>query len=63
MRWYRPQPGDFRVKTFFAWIPVMVETEARWLEQVIVRQRYVSGFSGSCWVTVEFIDRKSGGAE
>jgi len=51
---------DKTQKTFFAWLPVTIELETRWLEKVTVRGRYLgTHFTGNIrWVNEEFIDYK-----
>lgn len=34
----KPKIGDVRTKRFFAWFPVRINKETRWLETVIIRQ-------------------------
>lgn len=41
MKFYRPQPGDFRCRTFFAWLPVRFVGYTCWMERVKVLERYV----------------------
>lgn len=38
-----PRRGDIRYKVFFAWWPIRIELETRWLEKVSVRQIYKRG--------------------
>lgn len=57
-----PKHGDYRIKKFFAWLPVTIGLETRWLEKVTIRQQYFSlhanrtidHFSG--WMKCNFID-------
>jgi hypothetical protein len=62
MRWFHPTPrrGDERVRSWFAWWPVTVTgVETRWLESVMVRERYVGAAHGSIgnpWAPVAFVD-------
>ena len=50
------RPGDERVVTFFAWLPVMIMgdeiLETRWLETVKIRQEYIHRH----WDNVAFVD-------
>lgn len=50
---------DRTEKTFFAWFPVTIKKETRWLEKITVRGSYeVSCFTGTLyWVNYEFIDK------
>lgn len=60
MRYYfkkhRPTIGDERVKIKFAWFPIKIDDEIRWLEYVTIRQRYVGIWGGSIWVNLEYIN-------
>lgn len=40
MRFYEPYLGDVRYRTFFAFLPVRIGKETRWLEKVKVREVY-----------------------
>jgi hypothetical protein len=46
MRWHLkpsppdPRPGDKRTITKFAWLPIWINLEIRWLEWVAIEQRY-----------------------
>jgi len=51
--------GDTRVKRFFAWIPVLLQNEMRWLEFVTVRQYYMYHE----WNNYEFIDKEQQGKQ
>lgn len=35
-----PKHGDIRYKVFFAWLPVRIGLETRWLERVSVKQLF-----------------------
>lgn len=54
------RPGDERVVTFFAWLPISVSgnthVETRWLTRVCVRQRWREGPGGFWWSNVAFVD-------
>lgn len=65
----KPPHGFVRLKTWFAYLPVRIGKECRWLEQVTVSQRYHNklhsspmddlnaGFPlNSKWINVEFVD-------
>lgn len=39
MRWRAPEIDDERVRSWFAFFPVFIGSERRWLERVVVRQR------------------------
>lgn len=53
MRWTRkhPEVGETRVKQWFAFLPVEIDDDTRWLEWVTVKQRY-----GYMWYNDAFID-------
>lgn len=36
----KPEIGDTRIIRRFAWFPVLLEREIRWLEQVTIEQMY-----------------------
>ena len=44
MRWYAPRDGDKEIKTWFAFLPVTIAGETRWLEKVTVVYEYVGLF-------------------
>jgi len=57
MRWKTGRAGETRIKTFFAWLPVEVNHEVRWLEYVTVEQEYTCGCEDSpYWKDIKFID-------
>lgn len=59
MQWKPVQIGDERIRSFFALLPARQynNLEARWLERVTVRERYVMGYAfHEHWVIMEFID-------
>jgi hypothetical protein len=61
MRWYaKPEPdgGEVRVRRCFAWLPVTIDGETRWLERYTVVDRYHSamGVGPGFWVRVKFIN-------
>ena len=41
MKKVHPQKGDERIVHFFAWWPVFVRNEERWLEWVTIRQKFI----------------------
>ncbi len=43
---------ETEIRTFFAWRPVRIELEERWLERVTVRYEW----NGSLWRAKEFVD-------
>lgn len=36
----KPKIGDTRTRSFFAWFPIQLEREIRWLEQVTIKEFY-----------------------
>lgn len=73
MRWMKepaPVEGNLRVIEFFAWLPVTMGLETRWLEWVIVQQQYseVKVFNSDIydmwersyfkWIDLRFIERE-----
>jgi hypothetical protein len=56
MRFYNnslPKENEERTITFFAWTPVRVRNEIRWLEKVTVVQFYKFGE----WTNIKFINQ------
>ena len=58
MRWFKPDHGDYKVRSWFALFPVTVECETRWLERVTVKYRY-DGVIKKDWEPLWFIDAKT----
>lgn len=58
----QPSIGDIRVKTKFAFLPVYLKGEARWLEKVMVRQQYNNYRYGleyfESWDDIEFVEEE-----
>lgn len=50
MRWDAPQRGDMRMIETFALVPIKAGYEWRWLEWVIIEQR----FNGATWENFRF---------
>jgi len=40
MRWFKLRHGDRKIKTWFAFLPVTIGGETRWLEKVTVLYLY-----------------------
>ena len=40
-----PKHGDIRYKVFFAWLPITIGLETRWLEKVSIKQIYYDRLS------------------
>ena len=63
MKWLINQPdttphGSVRVESFFAFLPVTISDEKRWLEFVRVEYKYDEGygaFYGPCWYANRFL--------
>jgi len=55
----QPVVGDTRTISKFAFLPIRIENEIRWLERVKIKQQYVLGsikFSAyDYWRNIEFI--------
>lgn len=62
MRFYhapKPQDGEVRHRSFFALRPITIDCETRWLEFVVVEERFHKGespWSEDRWEPVRFID-------
>lgn len=54
-----PEPGDTRIRTFYAWWPVRCRYETRWLEPVIVKQMRYDGKRRDYWYNCEFLEKLS----
>lgn len=72
MRWPKKiaKIGDKRIIEKFAFLPITIDNEARWLETVTIEQKYIkstliaypSGTPLACkyvWNNEKFIDRKT----
>lgn len=59
MRFVKLYPSEVRRVTWFAWLPVRIGLETRWLETVTVRQRVnpLATLGGPRWFNEEFIDK------
>lgn len=57
MRYFRPCIGDKRTITYFAWFPIELAREVRWLERVSVCQEYAQTSRGEAWISRRFADR------
>jgi hypothetical protein len=40
MRWFKPYHGNRKIKTWFAFLPVTIDGETRWMEKVTVLYFY-----------------------
>ena len=54
MRWFKPECGDERIITKFAWLPIRIANEVRWLETVHIRQVHAVRY----WHDHEFVDKE-----
>jgi len=61
MKWKINNTGK-RIRTFFAFFPVCIGDECRWLEKVTVEQRYIESyvspdalFFSAYWENVKFL--------
>ena len=59
MRWATnvgPKIGDIRVRSWFAFFPVHIGNEVRWLERVTVREQYDGCRDyGQVWIRLQFV--------
>lgn len=55
MRRIYPDDGARREIEFFAFLPVKIDRETRWLERVKVRQQFILTSEGPRWINVEFL--------
>lgn len=57
-----PKDGDIQIRKFFAWFPIRIQNETRWLEQVKIEQHYFDGgplgliYGGNQWCNDKFIN-------
>jgi len=58
MRDIEPQDYEERIYSWFAFWPVTINRETRWLETITVRQIYGGQYNwwGHSWQNIEFID-------
>lgn len=54
MRWYKPIPGETKIKRKFALFPITIERETRWLEWVVIQYHY--GYLYDEWFVDKFVD-------
>ncbi len=58
MRWNNPTFGVRRIVEKYAFLPIKVGAETRWLERVVLRQQWaVAPFGGKQWVNECFMDK------
>ena len=53
-----PSYGDQRIITKFAWFPIEIKREVRWLERVTILQMYENDWDGYHWVNICFVDEE-----
>lgn len=53
MKWKEPREGETRVVTYFAFFPVTINHETRWLETVTVKEQYWVSVG---WTLFGFVD-------
>jgi hypothetical protein len=60
MRWFFKKE---RIKTFFAFLPITINNETRWLEKVVVKQEFIEDcvspigeYFCSYWNNVKFLN-------
>lgn len=59
---HKPEPshGDIRCKSYFAWLPVTIDLQTRWLEKVTVKQKYFATtyapYIIGSWINICFED-------
>ena len=57
-----PSNGSVRIRKKFAWLPIAINGECRWLEWVVVEQTYnhdyvnYENFQFECWYNTKFIN-------
>ena len=49
---YTPTYGDKRTQAWFAFLPVTIENNTKWLQFVAIEQKYIH----SEWTNIKFID-------
>lgn len=54
----KPKPTlfDRRIIKKFAWFPIEIDREVRWLEKVVIEQKYYGTANG--WISYRFIDEE-----
>ena len=58
MRRKAPVHGTEEIVTFFAWFPITIYDDRRWLERVTIRRRWIMGQWELFYKDLEFIDEK-----
>ncbi len=56
-----PNVGDKRTVSFFAFLPIRIGDQSRWLENVVIDQKYGCGKEPVCvhydWQNLKFVDK------
>lgn len=64
MRWFKPRGGEEKIVKKFAFFPITIHDETRWLETVTIKYRYYTASSylwdKGCWLPVKFVDKEGG---
>lgn len=53
MRWYKPRYRDTKIVTKFAFFPITIGRETRWLEKVTIKMEY----GITMWHPIEFVNK------
>ena len=54
MRWHKPENGEVKIKRKFAFFPICINDETRWLEWVVIKYMYHNGDIYRDWNTNQF---------
>jgi len=57
MKWNHPKDGEKRIVKHFAFLPVRIKQESRWLETVYLLEEYLSApytYTGGYWFQRKF---------
>lgn len=60
MRFYKPEYLDVRVIKRFSILPIRAGNETRWLERVMILQKYIPGAPSFGWHNVKFLEGDAG---
>ena len=59
MKWTEPKRGDIKIRKKFAFIPIKIGYEVRWLEFVTIKYQYFTNSNLILgWWPIEFIDKQ-----
>lgn len=56
MKWRVPNKGDERTVRRFAWLPMQIGKECRWLEWAFVLETWDDDGLGTRWIATRFLD-------